>query len=29
VCGANHAYMPIAVEAVSVDNYCSWVTSQN
>jgi cytochrome c oxidase subunit 2 len=28
LCGANHAFMPIVVEAVSLENYVSWVTSK-
>ena len=28
LCGANHAFMPIVVEAVSLDNYISWVSSK-
>jgi len=27
LCGANHAFMPIVVEAVSVEKYLEWVTS--
>lgn len=27
ICGANHAYMPIAVEAVSLENYCTYIDS--
>jgi cytochrome c oxidase subunit 2 len=26
LCGANHAFMPIVVEAVSLESYISWVT---
>ena len=26
LCGANHAFMPIVVEAVSLENYISWVS---
>lgn len=25
ICGANHSFMPIAVEAVNWDSFCSWV----
>lgn len=25
ICGANHAYMPIAVQAVSLGDYCAYV----
>lgn len=28
LCGANHAFMPIVVEAVSLENYISWVTAK-
>jgi len=28
ICGVNHGFMPIAVEAVSLDNYVDWVASQ-
>ena len=28
ICGVNHGYMPIAVEAVSLDNYLSWVSNK-
>jgi cytochrome c oxidase subunit 2 len=27
LCGANHAFMPIVVEAVSLESYISWVTA--
>lgn len=27
ICGANHSFMPIVVEAVSLDRYVSWVLS--
>ena len=27
ICGANHAFMPICVEAVSLEDYCAYVTS--
>jgi heme/copper-type cytochrome/quinol oxidase subunit 2 len=27
LCGANHAYMPICVEAVNLDAYCSYVSA--
>jgi len=25
ICGTNHAFMPIVVEAVSLDNYVAWL----
>ena len=25
ICGANHSFMPIALEVISWDNFCSWV----
>jgi cytochrome c oxidase subunit 2 len=28
ICGTNHAFMPIVVEAVSLDDYVFWVSSQ-
>ena len=28
LCGANHAFMPIVVEAVSLENYISWVSNK-
>jgi heme/copper-type cytochrome/quinol oxidase subunit 2 len=28
ICGVNHGFMPIVVEAVSLDDYISWVSSQ-
>lgn len=28
LCGANHAFMPIVVEAVSIENYISWVSNK-
>ena len=28
LCGANHGFMPIAVEAVSLENYISWVSNK-
>nr|YP_009138111.1 cytochrome c oxidase subunit 2 [Lobosphaera incisa]AKF78669.1 cytochrome c oxidase subunit 2 [Lobosphaera incisa] len=28
LCGANHAFMPIVVEAVDLDNYISWVSNK-
>jgi len=28
LCGVNHAFMPIVVEAVSLDNYISWVSTK-
>jgi heme/copper-type cytochrome/quinol oxidase subunit 2 len=27
ICGANHAYMPIVVESVSLDKYCTYIDS--
>ena len=27
LCGVNHGYMPIVVEAVSMDNYISWISN--
>jgi len=27
ICGVNHAFMPIVVEAVSLDNYVSWLAN--
>ena len=27
ICGANHAFMPIVVEAVPVENYCTHIDS--
>jgi heme/copper-type cytochrome/quinol oxidase subunit 2 len=27
LCGVNHAYMPIVVEAVSVEDFLSWAES--
>ncbi|ELU09537.1 hypothetical protein CAPTEDRAFT_204161 [Capitella teleta] len=27
LCGVNHAYMPIVVEAISLDDFLSWATS--
>lgn len=29
LCGTSHAFMPIAVEAVSLDKYVSWINSQS
>lgn len=29
LCGANHAYMPIVVEAVSIDKYLEWVLAKS
>nr|YP_004123425.1 cytochrome c oxidase subunit II [Corticium candelabrum]ADO51536.1 cytochrome c oxidase subunit 2 [Corticium candelabrum] len=28
VCGANHSFMPIVIEAVSLDKYTDWIESQ-
>jgi len=28
LCGVNHGFIPIVVEAVSLDNYVSWITSK-
>lgn len=28
ICGINHGFMPIVVEAVSVDNYINWLTNK-
>ena len=28
LCGANHAFMPIVVEAVSLEDYISWVSTK-
>lgn len=28
ICGANHAFMPIVVEAVNLDTYCNYITGQ-
>lgn len=28
LCGANHAFMPIVVEAVSLENYINWVSNK-
>lgn len=28
ICGVNHGFMPICVEAVSLDNYLSWVSNK-
>ena len=28
LCGANHAYMPIVVEAVSLENYINWISTK-
>lgn len=28
ICGVNHAFMPIAVKAVSLDDYVSWVSNE-
>lgn len=28
LCGTNHAFMPIVVEAVSMDNYISWISNK-
>lgn len=29
ICGVNHAFMPIVVEAVELDSYLDWVSSQS
>lgn len=28
ICGVNHGFMPIAIEAVNVDDYISWISSK-
>jgi heme/copper-type cytochrome/quinol oxidase subunit 2 len=28
ICGANHAFMPIVVEAVSIESYCNYITNE-
>jgi len=28
ICGANHGFMPIVVEAVSLENYISWISNK-
>ena len=28
ICGANHGFMPIVVEGVSLDEYISWVSNK-
>jgi cytochrome c oxidase subunit 2 len=28
LCGANHAFMPIVVEAVSLENYTNWISNK-
>jgi len=28
ICGTNHGFMPIVVEAVSLDDYVSWVSQK-
>jgi cytochrome c oxidase subunit 2 len=28
LCGVNHAFMPIVIEAVSLDNYVSWIATR-
>ena len=28
ICGANHSFMPIVIEAVSLDKYADWIESQ-
>jgi cytochrome c oxidase subunit 2 len=28
ICGVNHGFMPIAVNAVSLEDYCSWIQTQ-
>ena len=27
ICGVNHAYMPIVIEAVSADDYAKWLAT--
>jgi len=27
ICGANHAFMPIVVEAVNLDSYCNYIST--
>jgi len=28
ICGANHSFMPIVIEAVSIDKFVNWVVTQ-
>jgi heme/copper-type cytochrome/quinol oxidase subunit 2 len=28
ICGANHAFMPIVVEAVNLETYCEYINSR-
>jgi cytochrome c oxidase subunit 2 len=28
LCGINHGFMPIVVEAVSLDNYVDWISAK-
>jgi heme/copper-type cytochrome/quinol oxidase subunit 2 len=28
ICGANHGFMPIVVEGVSLEDYLSWVSNK-
>jgi heme/copper-type cytochrome/quinol oxidase subunit 2 len=28
ICGTNHGFMPIVVEAVSLDDYVSWISQK-
>ena len=28
ICGVNHGFMPIVVEAVSLEDYVSWISSK-
>jgi cytochrome c oxidase subunit 2 len=28
ICGVNHGFMPIVVEAVSLDKYIEWISEQ-
>ena len=28
ICGTNHAFMPIVVEGVSLDDYTSWISNK-
>jgi len=28
ICGANHSFMPIVIEAVSIEKFVSWVVTQ-
>ena len=29
ICGANHSFMPIVIEAVLLDKYVNWVATQS